>query len=71
VRARSEACVGLLKFILPLRYFGSTAKRTTYVGIARGRSAGKEIIAEFTLLGYLDVKINKGGLFWFLVANAK
>jgi hypothetical protein len=54
VRARSEACAGLLKFILPLRYFGSTA--------VKGSITGKEVIAEFTLLGYLDVKINKGGI---------
>jgi hypothetical protein len=47
-------------------------KRTTYVGIGRGRSAGKEVIAEFTLLGSLDVKINKRGVVMvILVTNVK
>jgi hypothetical protein len=30
-----------------------------YVGIVRGRSAGKEVTTEFTLLGSLDVQISK------------
>jgi hypothetical protein len=43
-------------------------KRTAYVSIVRGRSTKKEIIAEFTPLGSLDVQTNKKmeGLFWFL-----
>jgi hypothetical protein len=34
-------------------------KRTAYVSIVRGRSIKKEIIAEFTSLGSLDVQTNK------------
>jgi hypothetical protein len=34
-------------------------KRTTYVGIIRGRFIGKEVTTEFTLLESLDVQINK------------
>jgi hypothetical protein len=33
----------------------------TYVGIIRGRSTGKNVTTEFTLLGSLDVQISKGG----------
>jgi hypothetical protein len=65
-----DARAGLLKFIIFLRYFGSTA--STRHDIVRGRSAGNEVIIEFTLLGSLDVQINKkGGLFWFLMVNVK
>jgi hypothetical protein len=53
IRASAEARAGLLKFIISLRYFGSAAN--TRRDIVRGRSAGNEVIAEFTLLGSLDV----------------
>jgi hypothetical protein len=48
-------------------------KRTVYIGIIRGRSAGKEVTTEFTLLGSLDAQINKkgGGCYEFLVTNKK
>jgi hypothetical protein len=49
-----------LKFILPLRYFGLAASAQPTL-VLRGRSARKEVITEFTLLGSLDVQINKKG----------
>jgi pantothenate synthetase len=52
-----DVCTGvyqLLNLYCPYAiWFGS--KRTDYVDIVRGRSAGKEVTIEFTLLGSLDV----------------
>jgi hypothetical protein len=47
--------LGAFKIYITLTLLLFGCKCTTYVGIARGRSAGNEIIAEFTLLGFLDV----------------
>jgi hypothetical protein len=55
--------VPLLKFINSYAtWFGR--KRTTYIGIVSGQSIGKEVTTEFTLLGFLNMQVNKrGGLF--------
>jgi hypothetical protein len=54
--------VYLLKFINPyVAWLGH--KLTAYVGIIRGRSTVTEVTTEFTLLGFLDVQINKKGVF--------
>jgi hypothetical protein len=51
----------LLKFINPYATWLG-CKCTTYVGMVRGQSTGKEVTTEFTLLESLDVQISKKGV---------
>jgi hypothetical protein len=50
----------LLKFIIPLRYLVRPQAHDLR-WYSKGRSAGKDVTTEFTLLGSLDVQVSKMG----------